>query len=346
MLRSIPVFIGSQADIVQWRRRWFPDGSSPAGLPGRSRSLRCGRDRNFGACWIRQISHTVSNNLRYAGCRILGMFAGLEALMNEDSQIWEVIDGCSRVIATAIHDGHAVRPELAAHMVIGEEERLREEDPFSGALAAVVDTRVIGLRSRFEVDLNRPREKAVYLGPEDAWGLTVYRDTLPDKMVEKSLAEHDAFYRAMHELFEAKTAEHGTFVVLDLHSYNHRRGGPYAEPSSPDENPEVNVGTGTMRDRRQWAGVVDRFIRDLTAFNYDGGRLDVRENVKFFGGHFPAWTHATFPESACVLSVEFKKFFMDEWSSQPDEELLGLIRGALESTVAGLCEELEAMDGK
>ena len=30
-------------------------------------------------------------------------------------------------------------------------------------------------RSRFEVDLNRPREEAVYRVPEDCWGLDVWR---------------------------------------------------------------------------------------------------------------------------------------------------------------------------
>jgi hypothetical protein len=36
-------------------------------------------------------------------------------------------------------------------------------------------------RSRFEVDLNRPRREAVYRIPEDAWGLDIWRDeVLPD----------------------------------------------------------------------------------------------------------------------------------------------------------------------
>ena len=180
--------------------------------------------------------------------------------MTAPAPIWKILEGTSRVVAVAVHDGHDLRPELVEHMALPEEGRLREEDPFTGAFAAVVDTKVVGLRSRFEVDLNRPREKAIYLRPEDAWGLTVYRDTLPEEMIERSLNEYDAFYEAMHSYLEAKVVEYGTFVVLDLHSYNHRRGGPDAQPSDPMENPEVNVGTGTMSDRRRWSSIVDRFI--------------------------------------------------------------------------------------
>ncbi len=65
-------------------------------------------------------------------------------------------------------------------------------------------------------------------------------------------------------------------------------------PADEAENPQVNVGTGTM-DRARWAPVVDRFIADLRAYDFPGGRLDVRENVKFRGGHFSRWVHETFP---------------------------------------------------
>ena len=38
-----------------------------------------------------------------------------------------------------------------------------QEDPFTGIWTTVAPTRLIGLHSRFEVDFNRPRDKAVYL---------------------------------------------------------------------------------------------------------------------------------------------------------------------------------------
>jgi hypothetical protein len=41
-----------------------------------------------------------------------------------------------------------------------------------------------------------------------------------------------------------------------------------------------------------------------------------------------------------VLSLEFKKFFMDEWSGEPDRAQLEAIRQALQSTLPGLLDEL------
>jgi N-formylglutamate amidohydrolase len=247
------------------------------------------------------------------------------------------------LIATAIHDGHTVSENAAAHLALDEAGRLREEDPFSAVWTAVAPTRILGLHSRFELDLNRPREKAVYRVPADAWGLTVWKDAAgpPDAVLQNSLAGYDAFYAEVRTLFEEAAARHGRFVVYDLHTYNHRRGGPDAPPDDPEANPEVIVGTGTMRDRSRWAAVIDRFVGDLSAFEFPGrGALDIRENVKFRGGQFARWTHENFPESACVLSIEFQKFFMDEWTGEPDTALVEAIRAALATTVPGVLEAL------
>lgn len=259
--------------------------------------------------------------------------------------IWTECIGSGPLIATAIHDGHHVREDILRNFAIDDAGRLREEDPFTGGWAGVAPTRLIGLRSRFEVDLNRPREKAVYRVPEDAWGLNVWSEGLPEEAVEESLAKYDEFYRNLHQLFSAKTLECGRFVVLDIHTYNHRRGGPDGKPAAPEANPQVNIGTGTM-DRKRWGPVVDRFLTDLRSFEFPGGPLDVRENVKFFGGNLGRWAHETFPQSACVISVEFKKFFMDEWTGEPNPPLVDAIGSALAWTVDGLKGSLQATAGK
>jgi hypothetical protein len=105
------------------------------------------------------------------------------------------------VAAAAPHDGHALRADVRAASALGAEQRLREEDPFAAQWAEAVDTRLIGLRSRFEVDLNRPRERAVYQRGQGAWGLHVWRDTPPPSMVTASLAEYDSLYAAAGRTF-------------------------------------------------------------------------------------------------------------------------------------------------
>lgn len=262
----------------------------------------------------------------------------------DESPIWELDDNPdSPVLASAIHDGSTVRPQAAPFLLLSAEERRREEDPFTGGWTRAGGSRVVGLRSRFEVDLNRPREKAIYLRPEDAWGLEVFRAELPEEVITASLASYDSFYREMREVLDKLVKRHGRVVVLDLHSYNHRREGPDAPAADPAANPEVNVGTGTMQDRSIWAAVIERFMHDLSAFDFGGRNLDVRENVRFFGGNFAAWMHREFPGSACCLSVEFKKFFMDEWTGVPDQGQLKLIEEALAGTVPGIIEVLAAI---
>ncbi len=249
------------------------------------------------------------------------------------------VSGGLPLVAAAIHNGHSVRAEVAKALALDETDRLREEDPFTGEWAELADTHIVILRSRFEVDVNRPRNKAVYLKPENAWGLQVWKTEPSPEVIARSLAEYDVFYGEARKIFLDMQQRFGRFVVLDLHTYNHRREGPEGPPADPGTHPEVNVGTGTM-DRQHWAPVVDRFITDLRRAEFLGRLLDVRENIKFRGGHFPRWIHKTFPKSACCITLEVKKFFMDEWTGQPDRVQMEALSSALQSTIPGIVEEL------
>jgi N-formylglutamate deformylase len=243
-----------------------------------------------------------------------------------------------RVVATAVHAGHELRPEVADAIVLDDATRRREEDPATDLLTSVGDLEVVAHRSRFEVDFNRPRAGAVYRSPDLAWGLDVWAGVPPDTLVAGSLAVYDEFYAAIEKRYDALAAA-GPSVVLDLHSYNHRRDGGDRAPAPVDDNPEVNVGTGSL-DRGRWAPVVDRFMVELSDQVVCGHRLDVRENVRFRGGHFAAWTHGRYADTACVLAVELKKTFMDEWSGEIDFDHLDQLRRALEATVPGLVDAL------
>ncbi len=262
-----------------------------------------------------------------------------------EDRIWSIVVGDGPLIAAAIHDGHAMQPEVKAISALSSLERLREEDPFTREWTLVAETRIVALRSRFELDLNRPPDRAVYLKPEDAWGLDLWKVTPPPHLIDRSLAGHEAFYDAVRRLLNEKVRRYGRFVVYDLHSYNHRRGGPDAEPDEVELNPEVNVGTGTM-DRERWGPVVDTFIESLQSVDFVGRALDVRENVKFFGGYFAEWIHTHYPHTGCALAIEFKKFFMDEWTGEPDRETLGAIRDALDATTGPVLSALHSLSPK
>jgi N-formylglutamate amidohydrolase len=252
-------------------------------------------------------------------------------MQTEDPPIWCGSEGETPIVAVALHAGHALRPEMEALTALDEETRFREEDPFTDRLADVSPTRLVAGRSRFEVDLNRPRSAAVYAGPDEAWGLDVWQRPLTPDTVARSQAAYDAFYVTLESMLERAEQRFGRFVLYDLHSYNHRRAGPDDPPADPEANPDINVGTGSM-DRGRWGDVVDRFMDTVREVEVDGRRLDVAENVRFKGGHLADWVHSRFPETGCALAIEVKKFFMDEHTGELDDATLGAVGETLRAT--------------
>jgi N-formylglutamate deformylase len=234
------------------------------------------------------------------------------------------------VVSCALHAGHEIRDSLRPFVATDDEQRRREEDPGTELIADVDVGLVHVLRSRFEVDLNRKRSRAVYAGPEDTWGLDPWRAELPKREHAISLHLYDEFYSRLDHLLGAVVASHGCAVVLDVHSYNHRRSGPEAPPDDPAANPEVNLGTGTM-DFDRWGAMASGVVSDLSRAG-----LDVRENVRFTGGHMAAWAHKRFGGDVCVLALEFKKTYMDEWTGEVGVAHVERLRTALAGCVPGI----------
>ena len=251
---------------------------------------------------------------------------------------WSIGTSALPLVTTAIHAGHDLRPEVAAKIALDGPTRRREEDPFTDRVTAAGGLPIVVHRSRFEVDLNRPRHRCVYVTPEEAWGLELWGEPLTDEQIERSRRLHDAFYVMLATILDDLAAA-GPFVVLDLHSYNHRRDGAHEPPAPEADNPEVNIGTGTL-DRDRWAHVVDRFMDDLSRQVVAGHQLDVRENVRFEGGYLSQWVHERYEDRGCALAVELKKVFMDEWTGAPDRQHLEELTEAVAASVPLLLGEL------
>ena len=248
-------------------------------------------------------------------------------------------DWSGQLVATAIHNGHDLRPETAAEMVLDEPTRRREEDPYTDVIGAAAPARVVVHHSRFEVDLNRPRDSAVYRTPADCWDLEVWRSSpLSEDVAERSLAQYDAFYADLGERLDVVAAR-GPFVVYDVHSYNHRREG---EDADADENPEVNLGTGTVDP--VFAPVVASFADTLRGQVVQGHHLDVRENVKFEGRALAWWVHERYAGRGVCLALEFKKTFMDEWTGGADHAHLAELQRALAATHAPVLDALAGLE--
>jgi N-formylglutamate amidohydrolase len=245
----------------------------------------------------------------------------------EYSPWWKVQRGDGPLVATAIHDGNGLRDDVRQAIALSGADRLREEDPFTGQAILNVPNYIIAGRSRFEVDLNRSADAAVYQAPEQSWGVTVWQEQPSANLIEQSLKIHARFYALMEEWLDEIEADYGRFVLLDVHSYNHRRSGPDQPPTPQKDAPDINIGTFSM-PRDEWAWLLDPLIETMRGFDFGGRPLDVRENIAFQGkGELARFVHTQFPGSGCAIAIEFKKFFMDEWTGVPDPAELTLMRG-------------------
>ncbi|MGY0504450.1 N-formylglutamate amidohydrolase [Luteimonas sp. e5] len=248
-------------------------------------------------------------------------------------------NGEDPVIATAIHDGHGLSAASAARMALDDAGRLREEDPHTGQAIRGLPSHVVVRRSRFECDLNRELDAAVYLTPEQSWGLEVWRQPPDAALLQQLHGYHRAFYASMRAQLDELAARHTRFVLLDVHSYNHRRDGPDAAPTPQDDAPDINIGTFSM-PRDHWAFLLDPLIEAMRGFDFNGRRLDVRENIAFQGkGALTRFVHEHWPRQGCAIAIEFKKFYMDEWRGEPYPEELAAMRGFIEH-VADTCRRL------
>jgi len=249
---------------------------------------------------------------------------------------WDLVIGHGPVVATAIHDGHRMRPSLLSELAIDESARRRDEDPLTGMLTSAGDVRLRARNSRFQVDLNRPRDKALSTDPADTWGIRFWNGPLPEDELALSRAEHDRFYSMFTALIEALLARWGCVLLLDIHSYNHRRDGAEAEAADPAGNPDIELGVTTL-DAARWGETARRFADALRHKPVAGRLPDVRNNVRYpTGGHFPEWVYAKWGERVCTISPEYKKVHMDEWTGQVDIGALEDFRDGLERAVAAV----------
>ncbi|GHE33696.1 N-formylglutamate amidohydrolase [Sphingobacterium griseoflavum] len=216
--------------------------------------------------------------------------------------------------AFAIHDGHHISPMLESYYQLNEDERLREEDPHTGCMAELPCNQFIVRTSRFQLDINRTLEKAIYRHPEMAWGLQVYRELPPEHLLQQLQQDYLSIYKKIDMWIAESIAAHGYFIVFDIHSYNAKR-------KSPDEivdevvNPQINL--GTLYNDEKWRPVIDRFMATVSAQQVLDTNIDIRENVKFKGGQLAQYLLQKYGDKGCVLSVEFRKDFMDEWTGVP-----------------------------
>lgn len=201
-------------------------------------------------------------------------------------------------IFTAIHDGHEVDPAVAEKMLVSPEDRMFEEDPFTGD---IIDSCSISLRihhSRYYYDVNRRPEGCIY---SEAWGKQVWKQPLSAEEQQSIRSHHHRYYRVLGALLGRLEKKFGHCVVYDVHSYN------YARINS--DPPLFNVGTHYI-DRRQYESVLEHLTGKLNRIELPGQKTRAVFDEVFTGmGYQAEYMHTEHPASLCI-PLEVKKVFM------------------------------------
>lgn len=238
----------------------------------------------------------------------------------------------------AIHDGNHINSELNAFLMLSEAARFREEDPYTAIIAELPTNQFIVGTSRFQLDINRKLADAVYLRPEQAWGLDVWKD-LPKNHIDALHKAYTDTFKNIDACLKQTIDTYGYFVVLDIHSYNCKREGSHEEVDK-DANPQINL--GTAHNLPKWNALIQHSLDFVRSQKYLSENIDIRENVKFKGGYLSEYINEKYGNHGCVLSFEFRKDFMDEWSGEPQMERIMAYRQLLMHVVKELTNHLKA----
>lgn len=234
-------------------------------------------------------------------------------------------------VFTAIHNGHYMPENFVNKLGISEATQLQEEDPYTDFFTKPSPSTIVNNVSRFWFDVNRNKQKAVYLKPEDAWGLPVRKQELTEDEIKNAYKEYDNFYKQAESFFDKIVKKHKKIIVFDLHSYNHQRKGINTEFDDPEKNPEIILGTSNMEEN--YFDAVKKIQSKLLEYDFFGRKLDVRVNVKFPGGNFPRWFNAKYKQYGFCLAIEFKKIFMNEWTGELDKKVQFELKNALDTVI-------------
>ncbi|MGC1633290.1 MAG: N-formylglutamate amidohydrolase [Gelidibacter sp.] len=211
------------------------------------------------------------------------------------------IDNYVPYACAAVHDGHQFRKELWSKCLHTEYERWYEEDPMTKNMIKSHPIVISGLDSRFEYDLNRDPENAIY---EDAWGKKLWKEPLTSNEKSRSLEKHQNFYKVVFALIKTLELQFGCCVVYDMHSYNWKRW--------DREVPTWNLGTSNI-DNNRYENAVEAWRKQLSEIKLPHGiPTTAKVNDTFQGnGYFLKFITNNF-NNTLVLATEVAKIYCDE----------------------------------
>jgi len=242
----------------------------------------------------------------------------LFSAVSEDYSFTIEISNYVPYICGAVHDGHQFRKDLWNNCLHTEYERWYEEDPETKNMVLSHPIIIAGCDSRFEYDLNRAPETAIY---EDAWGKQLWKQPLSEKEHQKSLKKHAAFYKVVHALVSKIEEKFGVAIVYDMHSYNWKRW--------DREVPTWNLGTANV-DNERFGETIEAWRHSLSEIKLPSGIESTSKiNDTFQGnGYFLKYISQNF-ENTLVLATEIAKVYCDEYSQILYPEVVAAVENEL-----------------
>lgn len=262
------------------------------------------------------------------------------AELSEFDSTTAVCDEPSPLLGTAIHYAGQVREDIRAKLKLDAAARYYEEDPETHRFLGPLTHTLTPNQSRFEFDLNRPPDTAIYSTPSLAWGLDVWKTPLGQFEREFSLEKWYEFHTMVDCAVEDAIERFGYAVVFDFHSYNYQRTGP--TDWRDDGKPVINLGTRHLRPDDRGRDTLDWFLSEVRGHTVAGEPCLVEENGVFYGGYLNRRLSHLYGPKVLTLSVEYKKVYMDEQAGTMHEDILGGLVAQMDETIRALGGRLGA----
>ncbi len=242
--------------------------------------------------------------------------------VSDDYSFTIKIDDYVHYVCGAVHNGHQFRRELWDNCMHTAYDRWYEEDPATKEMVQTHPIVIAGCDSRFEYDLNREPERAIY---EDAWGKKLWHQPLTNVEITKSLDKHYAFYRVVDALISKIESKFSVCIVYDMHSYNWQRW--------DREVPTWNLGTTNIDQQRFQEDIESwRAILEETPLP-NGIKSTSKINNTFYGnGYFLKHITNKF-NNTLVLATEIAKVYCDELNQIMYPEVVDAVESYLKTVL-------------
>ncbi len=221
----------------------------------------------------------------------------------------------------ACHDGNNIRADIKDKLALDNYEIWYEEDPFTGDFIKSLPISITVHDSRFEYDLNRHPDWAIY---EEAWGKKIWAKKLTVKERQISLKKHADYYKVLMGLIGKLESVFNGCLVYDLHAYNYKRWNR--------NTPLFNIGSERI-DRKRFAKIVEHWKNELSLISVPGITNITAENDVFHGrGYNLEFLTKTF-RNTLVLATEVKKVYCNELTGEYYPEIIKLIQTQLKKSI-------------